>query len=85
MTRTIKLSRVESVLSALEYPISRTEAANGCDDVTVLLADGEMNLGATIEELGSDRFETEEDLEMEVFSQLPVGAVGEPGQSEGDA
>ena len=85
MARTVKLSRVGSVLSDLEYPLTRSEAASACDDVTVLLADGEMNLGATIAELASEEFETAEDLETEMYSELPVSAVGEPGQSEGDA
>ncbi len=85
MTRTVKLSRVGSVLSTLDYPTSRTEAADACDDVTVLLADGETNLGAAVEDLPSEGFDSAEDLETELYSQLPVTAVGEPGQSEGDA
>ena len=80
----VKLSRVESVLEELEYPITNEEAAAELQDVTLLLADGERNLGALIEQSDSDRFESMDDLESELNNVLPREAVGEPYQSEGE-
>lgn len=84
MARAIKLSRVETVLEELEYPVTRNDAAIACEDVTLRLADGETNLGQVISETGSDAFASVDELEMEVMSVLPTTAVGEPGQSEGE-
>jgi hypothetical protein len=83
--RTVKLYRVESVLSELSYPVDRETAVEALDDVTLLLADGEVNLGATIDAASEAEFEVAEDLLVAVHNGLPVEAVGEPGQSEGDA
>jgi uncharacterized protein YceH (UPF0502 family) len=80
----VKLSRIESVLAALEYPISRNRAAAELADVTLLLADGERNLGSLVERSDSDRFESMDDLESELNNVLPREAVGEPYQSEGE-
>jgi hypothetical protein len=85
MTETIKLSRLESRLEALSYPIYRSEAAEACSDVRVQLADGEVNLGSVIADVGSDSFEGPGELYEELHNALPVNAVGEPRQSEGDA
>ncbi|PGF15411.1 hypothetical protein CP556_04215 [Natrinema sp. CBA1119] len=80
----VKLSRIESVLEDLEYPITNDRAAAELEDVTLLLADGERNLGTLIERSGSDRFESMDDLESELNNVLPREAVGEPYQSEGE-
>lgn len=85
MDQTVKLSRVQTVLLELEYPITRNDAAVEFEDITVLLADGEANLGKLVSETGSDTFGSMDELEGELFSVLPVEAIGEPGQSEGDA
>ncbi len=84
MTREVKLSRVEAALSELSYPVTRNDAATELDDVTVLFADGEANLGGVVSETGSDSFESVDELESEVYGALPIEAVGEPGQSEGE-
>lgn len=84
MTRTVKLSRIETVLEDHDYPTTRAAAADSFEDVTLLLADGETNLGAAVEDLPSEEYESADDLETELYSALPVEAVGEPGQSEGD-
>ncbi|WP_226040491.1 hypothetical protein [Natrinema sp. DC36] len=80
----VKLSRIESVLEDLEYPVTNDRAAAELEDVTLLLADGERNLGALIERSDSDRFESMDDLESELNNVLPREAVGEPYQSEGE-
>lgn len=85
MTEDVKLSRVESRLRELSYPISRSEAAAECSDVELQLADGEVNLGAVIEDTGSESFDGANELYEEVQNSLPVEALGEPGQSDGDA
>jgi len=80
----VKLSRIETAFAALEYPITTDQAAADLGDTTLLLADGERNLGALIERSGSDRFESAADLESELHNVLPREAVGEPYQSEGE-
>jgi len=80
----VKLSRIESVLEDLEYPVTNDQAAAELEDVTLLLAYGERNLGALIERNDSDRFESMDDLESELNNVLPREAVGEPYQSEGE-
>lgn len=85
MDETVKLSRLESVLSELSYPISREAAAAQLEGVTLLVADGEEDLGAVVAGVGSDSFDSVGDLRDEVFEYLPGSALGEPGQSEGDA
>ncbi|MFC7068930.1 hypothetical protein [Halobaculum lipolyticum] len=81
----VKLSRVETLFEELEYPVSRAEAADAFDETTVLFADGDGNLGRYIAECPSEQFRSAEDLYTDLQQALPVEAVGEPGQSEGDA
>lgn len=85
MARTVKLSRLPTFLDSLDYPATRTGVADSVDDVTLLLADGEAQLDDVVDELPSERFDTRSALETELYQFLPIGAVGEPGQSEGDA
>lgn len=80
----VKLSRVDATLEDLEYPIDADEAAVELEDVTLLLADGERNLGELIDRTNSGRFESVDDLESELHNVLPREAVGEPYQSEGE-
>lgn len=84
MSREVKLSRVDGVLDELSYPIPRDDAAIELEGVTVLLADGEANLGELVSETGSDSFTSREDLKSEIHNTLPREAVGEPYQSEGE-
>jgi hypothetical protein len=84
MTERVKLSRVDSVFERLDYPLTRDDAAAEFADVTVTFADGEANLGELVSEVGSDAFHGPDELFAELQNVLPVGAVGEPGQSEGD-
>ena len=84
MTREIKLSHVTDLLEELDYPIERAAAAETVSDVTVLLADGERNLGRLISETDSDTFDAAEEIVSELHNTLPREAVGEPYQSEGE-
>ena len=85
MERPVKLSRIEPVLDTLDYPVTRTDAAAQLSDVTLQLADGETNLGEAIAVARSDAFGSVDDLETALFNVLPIEALGEPGQSDGDA
>ncbi len=85
MTREIRFNDCSSVLETIEYPAAQSDAASELSDVTVLLADGERNLGELISQTNSEAFASVDDLESELHNVLPRGAVGEPYQSEGDA
>ncbi len=85
MATELKLQEVESELSNLDYPVGRAEAVQRYEGVTLLLADGEVDLGELIAETESSEYESPNDLYSELNNVLPVEAVGEPGQSEGDA
>lgn len=85
MAERVKLNQVDSEFERLEYPVARDEAAARFSETTLILADGEANLGELISEMGSDSFENPDELYSELNNTLPVEAVGEPGQSEGDA
>ncbi|MFP9193698.1 hypothetical protein [Natronosalvus vescus] len=80
----VKLSRVEQILEELPYPVSRAEAASAFDDVTLLLADGETNLGDAIADTHSDEYDSADALEDSLYNVLPREAIGEPYQSEGE-
>ena len=80
----VMLNELRTVIEPLEYPISKEDAREEVSDVTLLYADGEEALAAVVARSNADTFEDVEDLEVEVFSNLPVEAVGEPGQSEGE-
>lgn len=84
MAREVKLSRLESALEELSYPVTRDEAATQFEDTTLLLADGERNLGELISETSADEFDTVDDVSSEMENVLPREAVGEPYQSEGE-
>ncbi|WP_255190665.1 DUF5789 family protein [Natronobeatus ordinarius] len=84
MGRQIKLSRVETTLEELDYPVTRAQAVDGLEDVTLLLADGEANLGDVVSRTGSETYASRDELVGEVFNVLPRRAVGEPFQSEGE-
>ncbi|WP_313694913.1 DUF5789 family protein [Halorarum halobium] len=80
----IKLSRVESHLEDLQYPVTRAEAADRFADTTLTYADGEENLGDLLLDCPSASFADADELLSDLYGVLPVEAVGEPGQSEGE-
>ncbi|WP_340101910.1 hypothetical protein [Salinibaculum salinum] len=84
MVRELKLEQLYTFLEEVEYPHSVQTAAEAFDDVTLLLADGTVNLGEVVADSSSDEFESADDLALEVMSLLPRRAVGEPFQSEGE-
>ncbi|WP_458184955.1 DUF5789 family protein [Haladaptatus sp. NG-WS-4] len=84
MSRTVKFSHLESTLDQLDYPVSRDEASTELDDVTLVLAEGEENLGELVSQTEQESYRSAEDLEVEINNVLPREAVGEPYQSEGE-
>lgn len=84
MTDEVRLSRVRTVLERLSYPVTTDEAQVQLDGTTVLFADGDEPISSVIARSSVERFDSVKELESELFSHLPVEAVGEPGQSEGD-
>lgn len=83
--RDVKLNQLHEVIETLEYPIEKAEAREELSDVRLVFADGEEALSDVLARSNVDRYGTSDDLESEVYSHLPVNAVGEPGQSEGDS
>lgn len=81
----VKLSRIDRTLATVDYPVDRRTAAEVLSEWTVLLADGETNLGDVVVDCPSERFDSADDLASEARMMMPIEAVGEPGQSEGDA
>lgn len=84
MVRDVKLNQLRTVIESLAYPMSNEEAREELSDVTVLYADGEESLAAVIARSNDTTFDDVADLEAEIYNNLPVEAVGEPGQSEGE-
>ncbi|MFC4356402.1 hypothetical protein ACFO0N_00395 [Halobium salinum] len=85
MSQSVKLNSVETLFGDLEYPITRKEASAAYAGTTLLLADGETDLGRVVAETVSDTFEGPDELFADLHTALPIEAVGEPGQSDGDA
>ena len=84
MAREVQLNRLRTVIAEFQYPVSREEAREEAADVTLLYADGEEALADVIGRSNEDTFQDVGDLETEIYNNLPVEAVGEPGQSEGE-
>ena len=81
----LKLNSLITAFEALDYPLDRQTAADSFSESTLLLADGETNLGGLIERTHIRSFDSAEDLFVELQTVLPIEAVGEPMQSDGDA
>ncbi|ELZ35544.1 DUF5789 family protein [Halorubrum tebenquichense] len=85
MTDEIHLSRVESALEDRAYPADREALAESFAGTTVLFADGEGDLGDLLADVDQETFESAADAVAALQNVLPIEAVGEPGQSDGDA
>lgn len=84
MPRDVKLSKLDSVLSELDYPVTPADVEHECGDVTLVLAEGTENMGDLIGDSSAESFASADELASEVMSLLPQHAVGEPYQSEGE-
>jgi hypothetical protein len=85
VTSELKLNTLIEQFETLTYPLDRETAAASFSESTLLLADGERNLGGLIERAFTPSFDSAEDLFVELQTVLPIEAVGEPMQSDGDA
>jgi len=85
MSDEIHLSRLESALDDRRYPAERDALAEAFAGTTVLFADGDADLGDLIADVDQATFESAADAHAALQNVLPIGAVGEPGQSDGDA
>ncbi|PAU84599.1 hypothetical protein CK500_03545 [Halorubrum salipaludis] len=85
MTSEVHLSRVEDEFREHSYPAAREDLVDSCAGTTVLFADGDADLGDLVADIDQERFESAEDAFAALQNVLPVEAVGEPGQSDGDA
>jgi hypothetical protein len=81
----LKLNSLITAFEALDYPLDRQTAADSFSGSTLLLADGQTDLGGLIEQAHTSSFDSAEDLFVELQTVLPIEAVGEPMQSDGDA
>lgn len=84
MPREVKLNEFRSVVSELDYPVSKAAVLAEFGNVVLRYADGDEQFGDVLARSDVERFESVDDLEAEVFNNLPTEAVGEPGQSEGE-
>lgn len=84
MSRRIKLNDLHSLLTTCTYPISTTDLASEFEDVTLVYADGDEPFDAVLDRVSQSIYHSPGDLEADVFANLPVEAVGEPGQAEGE-
>ena len=85
MSDEINLSRLEPTLEDHAYPADRAALAESFAGTTLLFADGEGDLGDLIGDVDQETFESADDAFVALQNVLPVEAVGEPGQSDGDA
>ena len=84
MSRRVKLNHLHSLLTTCSYPMSRDDLSTEFDDVTLVYADGDESFSAVLDRVSQATYESPADLEADVFANLPVEAVGEPGQAEGE-
>ena len=85
MTDEINLSRLEPTLEAHAYPADREALAESFAGTTVLFADGDADLGDLLADVDQDTFASAADAHTALQNVLPIEALGEPGQSDGDA
>jgi hypothetical protein len=70
MKHEVELSNVEETLERLSYPIEQESASVELSDVTLLLADGEANLGELVGATTSEEFDSADDLLSSLHTAL---------------
>ena len=85
MSDEINLSRLEPTLEDHAYPADRAALAESFAGTTVLFADGDADLGDLLADVDQETFESAADAHAALQNVLPIEALGEPGQSDGDA
>ncbi|WP_256298564.1 hypothetical protein [Haloarchaeobius salinus] len=72
MTRRVEYAHIESALDDLTYPVLRDDAAADLENVTLVVAEDEANLGVLVSETDSDAFRTPQDLLFELEDAVGV-------------
>ncbi|WP_434521948.1 DUF5789 family protein [Halorubrum sp. AS12] len=85
MSDEINLSRLEPTLESHAYPAEREALTESFAGTTVLFADGDADLGDLLADVDQQTFESAADAVAALQNVLPIEALGEPGQSDGDA
>lgn len=80
----VKLNELTDILDRLDYPATREQVIGQLGDTIIQLADGEERLGNVISRSTDEVYEDADELDAELRANLPIEAVGEPGQSEGE-
>ncbi len=80
----IKLNQIPEIFTDFEYPVEK-ETLEEISKIRLVLADGEIEIGDILEDMPSRIYGSPRELEEEIYTYLPIQALGEPGQSEGDA
>ncbi|NHN47673.1 hypothetical protein G9464_08690 [Halostella sp. JP-L12] len=75
MPQQIDLAAVEAALEDLSYPVLRPDAATEFAHCTLVLDDGEANLGQLISETDSDAFDSAAALRTELDEALAKDGV----------
>lgn len=84
MPNMVKLNELDEALAGLHFPVERETVATELKDVVLVYADGEESLPDVLSRVEAQSFADRDELENEIYNTLPVEAVGEPGQSEGE-
>ena len=84
MPTEVKLNELDEAVDGLRFPVERETVATELGDVVLVYADGEEQLADVLDRVQSQSFADQDELENEIYNALPVEAVGEPGQSEGE-
>jgi hypothetical protein len=79
----VKLNELDETLDEWTHPLSKDDALDAADGVTLLYADGDEPLAEVVRRI-DDEFDSVDDLETGIDNVLPTEAVGEPGQSNGE-
>ena len=84
MAREVKLNELDAAFEGLSFPVQRETVASELGDVVLRYADGEERFADVLDRVDTQSFADRDELETEIYNVLPVEAVGEPGQSEGE-
>ena len=84
MSTEVRLNELDVALEDLRFPVERETVASELGDVVLVYADGEERLVDVLDRIDTQSFANRDELETEIYNELPVEAVGEPGQSEGE-
>jgi len=75
----IQTQSLSADLDSPAYPTTREDAASALEDVVLQYGDREERFVDVLDRAREDEFESRDDLETEVYTNLPTEAVGEPG------